>query len=40
MIPDIAILCCYFKEVWYFDNRQRLMLSEKYKNIYFDYVLI
>lgn len=40
MIPDIAVLCCYFKEVWYFDNRQRLLLSEKYKNIYFDYVLI
>ncbi len=40
MIPDIPVLSCYFKEIWYFDNRNNLTLKEKYKDIKFDKILI
>ena len=40
MIPDIPVLCCYYKEVWYFDNRYRVKLCDKFKDINFDQVLI
>lgn len=40
MIPDIPILSCYFKEIWYFDNRNNLVLSDKYKNVFFTDVLV
>jgi hypothetical protein len=40
MIPDIPVLSCYFKEIWYFDNRNNLILKEKYKDIKFDKILI
>lgn len=35
MIPDIAFLSCFFKEVWYFDNRENDINSEKYKGCNF-----
>ena len=34
-IPDIAFLSCYFKEVWYMDNRNHLSLSAEWKNTHF-----
>ena len=40
MIPDIPVLCCYYKEVWYFDNRYRVKLCDKFKDVNFDQVLI
>lgn len=40
MIPNIAFLSCFFKEVWYFDNRKKLKLSDKYKDINFSDILI
>lgn len=40
MIPDIPILSCYFKEIWYMDNRNNLTLSNKYKDINFTDVLV
>lgn len=40
MIPDILVLCCYFKEIWYMDNRDGLTLSNKWKDINFTDVLI
>lgn len=40
LVPDIGFLCCFFKEVWYLDNRHKLPLYEKFKDINFDKVLI
>lgn len=52
IIPDIAILACYYKEVWYLDNRsgkidnltmdinKTISIEDKYKDIYFDDILI
>ena len=40
LIPDIAFLCCFFDEVWYFDNRRGLVLSDRWKDIEFTDVLI
>lgn len=40
MIPTIAFLACLFKEVWYFDNRNRLQLTDKYSETIFTDVLI
>ena len=40
MIPDVSFLSCFFKEVWYFDNRDKLRLSKEYLNNDFTDVLI
>jgi hypothetical protein len=40
MIPDISFLSCFFKEIWYFDNRQKLPLFDKCKKTKFTDVLI
>lgn len=51
IIPCISILACYYKEVWYFDNRtgkknniidenKTIKYSDKYKDTIFDDVLI
>ena len=41
MIPNIAILACYFKEVWYFDNRKNgKSLKKEYENKEFSDILI
>ena len=40
MIPDLPILSCYFKEIWYMDNRDNLTFNNKYKDIVFTDVLI
>jgi hypothetical protein len=40
MIPDIGFLSCFFKEVWYFDNRNCLNLSDLYRDVEFTDVLI
>jgi len=40
MIPDIGVLSCYFKEIWYIDNRNNILLSDKWNNIAFTDVLI
>ena len=40
MIPDIAVLSCFFKEIWYLDNRDGLKLSNYWKDIDFSSVLI
>ena len=40
MIPDIPFLSCFFKEVWFFDNREKDKLLEKYKDVIFSDVLI
>ena len=40
MIPDVLVLSCYFKEIWYMDNRDKLSLGDKWKNITFTDVLI
>lgn len=41
MIPSITILCYYYKEVWYIDNRYNNNIYDKYmKNEDFDDVLI
>ena len=39
MIPDIAPIACYFKEVWYMDNRDNGRFSEMYKDIEFTDVI-
>lgn len=31
MIPDIPVLACYFREVWYFDNRTGYKTSQRDK---------
>lgn len=52
IIPDIAILACYYKEVWYLDNRsgkvddltmdinKTIRIKDKYKDVVFDDILI
>lgn len=40
MIPDIAILACYFKELWYLDKRSNIQLQNKWSEIEFSDVLI
>ena len=40
MIPDIAFLACLFKELWYFDNRNKLNLTYKWSETNFTDVLI
>lgn len=52
IIPDISILACYFKEVWYLDNRsgkidndtidikKTISIKDKYKDVIFTDVLI
>lgn len=52
IIPDIAILACYFKEVWYLDNRsgkvdnttidikKTISIQDKYKDVVFSDILI
>lgn len=40
MILDIPFLSCFFKEVWYFDNRKKKTLSNKWINENFTDVLI
>ena len=40
LIPSIAFISLFFKEVWYFDNRDMLHIYEKYKDVNFDKVLI
>jgi len=35
MIPDISFLSCFFKEVWMFDNRDKVKLNDKYSDIFF-----
>ena len=40
MIPDIATLACYFRELWYMDNRTNKSFSELYKDICFTDVLV
>ena len=32
IIPDIPVLACYFREVWYFDNRTGYTTSKRDKN--------
>lgn len=39
MIPDIPPLACYFREVWFMDNRDNRSFSELYKNIEFTDVM-
>lgn len=39
MIPDIPPIACYFKEVWYMDNRDNGRFSEMYKDIEFTDVI-
>lgn len=40
LIPSIAFLCCFYKEVWYIDNRDSINIYTHFENIYFDDVLI
>ena len=40
MIPDVPVLACYYKEVWYFDNRFDRKLHDEWKDVDFDDVLI
>ena len=40
MIPVVPILSCFFKEIWYFDNRKQLILHDKWKEVEFSDVLI
>ena len=40
MIPDISFLSCFFKEIWYFDNRLGRKLSDKWKDVDFTDVMI
>lgn len=40
MIPDVSFLSCFFKEVWYFDNRNHLHLNQKWKDVNFTDVVI
>lgn len=40
MIPDIPILSCYFKEIFYFDNRYKKQLQNTYKDVLFTDILI
>lgn len=40
LIPDIPFLSCFFKEVWFFDNREKNILKDKYSEHEFSDVLI
>ena len=40
LIPDVSLLSCFFQEVWYFDNRKNLTLSDKWVDVNFTDVLI
>ena len=40
LIPDIAFLSCFFKEIFYIDNRDRLSLADKYKDVEFTDIII
>lgn len=40
MIPDIPWLACFFKEVWYFDNRGEKCFKSLYEPVVFSDVLI
>ena len=40
MIPSIPVLCYYFKEVWYFDNRYARSFADNFKDINFTDCLI
>lgn len=40
MIPIVSVLSCFFKEVWYIDNRQKISSSNNWKNVKFTNVLI
>ena len=40
LIPDIPFLSCFFNEVWFFDNREKDILKDKYSEYDFSDVLI
>lgn len=41
LIPDVGFLCCFYKEVWYLDNRSGgVKMSNYLKDAYFDDVLV
>lgn len=40
MIPSIPVLCYYFKEVWYFDNRYARSFADNFKDVNFSDCLI
>lgn len=40
MIPDISFLSCFFKEIWYFDNRKKLYFTNKFTIPNFTDILI
>jgi hypothetical protein len=40
LIPVISFLSCFFKEIWYFDNRDDKVLSDKWRNVEFTDVII
>lgn len=40
MIPNISFLSCFFKEIWYFDNRKNIDLKDKTDGIIFTDVLV
>lgn len=40
IIPDMSFLSCFFKEIWYFDNRKNKNLSDKWKHEKFSDVII
>lgn len=40
MIPNISFLSCFFKEVWYFDNRDKKQNKDKYIDHDFTDVII
>ena len=40
LIPVISFLSCFFKEIWYFDNRDDKALSDKWCSIEFTDVII
>lgn len=40
MIPDVSFLSCFFKEIWVIDNRAKLPIKDKYKDVEFTDVLI
>ena len=39
-IPIVSFLSCFFKEIWYMDNRDNLTLSDKWKDISFTDVIV
>ena len=40
MIPIVSALSCYFKEVWYIDNRKNIVNSNNWKDVNFTKVLV